>query len=328
MNYYEKYLKYKNKYLILKNQIGGNQELDKVNRFLKSFMLPLNRKNIINSLVSILRRVNQEQLHEELTSIDAIEKKRDSGFLHLFNNLSPNEDILKESIDLYTPTPETALIFENAKLLIEKLGIFLETSTKRLCSTEEFMNTVTDRTQCKNNNLVKGSCGDPSFFNELTNANSDNDKLLQIFNIIQQKLEPGKTIVIVVGESLSSTLGGDVTIYIEKSGYSHYDGKVPTHEIDSIISRMSQRTVINGVYNIRGSFPTNHIGGNNKEVLDKIIELTQNYKVEFINKMCGTCFRSMYYLVHNTTQNFTYEVSPAQTLNSDDTPDIRRCFKR
>lgn len=47
-----------------------------------------------------------------------------------------------------------------------------------------------------------------------------------------------------------------------------------------------------------------------------------------INKMCGTCHRSLYYLVKNASKNFTYEVSPEQTTNTSDTDDIKKCFKQ
>ncbi len=327
MDYYNRYLKYKNKYLKLKNQLGKGSPsaLNRLNEILKTFS-PLYKYTFIKDLSNRIRLVNQQELKQELENLDEIDMTQYLGFKYLKNKIDMHldgfQDISKQIIEHCETSGNDPTICENLKLIIKKIGY----SILSFCSTEEFMSTVIDSTQCTNNAVVEGSCGDPYFFNELTKANSYNDKLIQILNIIQAKLEPGKTIALVVGETLSYQ-EGDVTLYMDLGKLGNYSGRVPLKNIDTIIRQMQTRENIEGIYNIYCTFPTNQIGGNNKEVLDKIIELTATYNVKFINKMCGSCFRSMYYLVHNTTQNFTYEVSPAQGFKSQDTDEIKKCFK-
>lgn len=325
MDYYKKYLKYKRKYIAIKNQIGKGSlsALGRLSELLRTYS-PLNKDKLISDIYRKIRLVNQQELKQELQNLDEIDMTQYVGFLNLKNKIGPNfngQEISRQIIE-NCKEAENDPVCENLKLIIKNLGYSILSS----CSTEEFMSTVNNSTQCTNNDDVEGSCGEPNFFNELTKANSYNDKLIQILNIIQAKLEPGKTIALIVGETLQHQKG-DITLYMDKGEQGDYSGRVPLKNIDTIIRLMQTREDIKDVYNISCTFPTNQIGGNNKEVLDKIIELTETYNVKFINKMCGSCFRSMYYLVHNTTQNFTYEVSPAQGLTVKDTYEIRKCFK-
>ncbi len=326
MDYYKKYLKYKSKYIAIKNQIGKGylSALGRLSELLRYYS-PLLKDKLISDIYRKIKLVNQQELKQELENLNEIEITQYVGFLNLKNKIDFNlngQEISRQIIENCKVTENDPTVCENLKLIIKNLGYSILSS----CSTEEFMSTVNNSTQCTNNADVEGSCGEPNFFNELTKANSYNDKLIQILNIIQAKLEPGKTIALVVGETLPHQ-EGDITLYMDKGELGDYSDRVSLNNIDTIIRLMQTREDIKGVYNISCTFPTNQIGGNNKEVLDKVIELTETYNVKFINKMCGSCFRSMYYLVHNTTQNFTYEVSPAQGLTVKDTNEIKKCFK-
>jgi hypothetical protein len=85
--------------------------------------------------------------------------------------------------------------------------------------------------------------------------------------------------------------------------------------------------IVSDIYHVKVGFPLN-TDGTNKLVLDKILEITKVSKIHLYNQMCGTCHRSLYYLVQNATENFTYTVNPEQGLGPQDTEDIKRCFKK
>jgi hypothetical protein len=87
--------------------------------------------------------------------------------------------------------------------------------------------------------------------------------------------------------------------------------------------------VLIGPYYIKVFFPLN-IESSNKYVLDKIFQMTNKFKFIIINKICGSCFRSLYYLVQNSTKDrLTYQVNPGQGLSTvDDTYDIKSCWEQ
>ena len=311
--YKNKYIKYKKKYLELKKQFGGSTEFDnfKNNPRYKNILLQLNRTSIpkvviIPQIRSIFSSINDDKLLSELNSISLTEyiehtKTNDNIYLiyKIFNRIKLTYD-------------EASDINPAFMKLLNKLGII-----QKSCTVDEFMTIDNPDKICNNPTLVRGSCSVPSFFNELDNENSNNDKIIELLNLIESKLPSGSTISIIVGATTEShSKPSNIKLYFGDGGFN----------INEVLSEIRTKTLQNQ-YEIKNYFPTN-IKGTNKNVLDKIIQLTDQYKIEFINKMCGSCFRSMYYLVKNTTKNFEYEVSPEQGLSSiADTSEIRRCFK-
>lgn len=320
MNWEQKYLKYKNKYLALKNQIGKGTELDglKTNSRITHLLNMLirlepdsfNLRSYAGFISNIKRSYDDEKLYNELKELDdkTIIPVEDNFDLlsKAFNKLN----LINYNIDLLQLGP-------GMKLLLDKLGI----SIKRSCSVEQFMTIKNPNLNCNNPTLVEGSCGEPSFFSQLENINPENDKIMELLELIETKLEAGKTIGIVVGAMYSDEFysQGDLTLFISPIATSS--------PIDLIIEQLKS-SELKSNYKINGYFPTNQMG-DNQRVLDKIISLTDKYNIKFVNKMCGSCFRSMWYLVKKATKNFTYEVSPSQGLNPiTDSEAIQRCFSK
>ncbi len=147
--------------------------------------------------------------------------------------------------------------------------------------------------------------------------------------MIFEKIDSDVNINIIVGSIINENIANINILFI--SGYikEHYPSNRPInyHSIEYHLNYIKTNPTLKHIYTIKGEFPLN-INGTNKDVLDKILELTDKTTVNFYNKMCGTCFRSMHYLVNNAVSNFTYTANPEQQLTDADTPDIRKCFKK
>ena len=168
-------------------------------------------------------------------------------------------------------------------------------------------------------NKVIGSCGEPSFINQQKVENEHNDKIIELFNYIIKLLPENSTIGICVGAVESPIIDkNDINL--------NFNFNADYMNIETILDNIKTNNKLKKNYYIKKYFPTNQFGSN-KEVLDKILELTNKYKIYFTNKMCGSCFRSFWYLTKNAKQNFDYSVNPEQKLGVMDTQEIRRCFK-
>ena len=318
MNYKQKYLKYKNKYLSLKNQIGKGLELENFKNnitiranltVIKSLLANNITRNISKSFNQIKKNYNDEQLFNEINMLttDIPNEANFELVKEIFNRLKN----IEYNFELLELGP-------GIELLLQKLGV--EIIKKKLCSIEEFMTIKYPNLICANTHLVEGSCGDPTFFSQLENINPDNNKIMEILDLVELKLEKGKKIRIVIGAIKDNEFvqEGDLTLYISPIN--------TFNSFDLIIDQIKSSNNLESEYKINGYFPTNQFG-ENKNVLDKIINLTNKFNIKFVNKICGSCFRSMWYLVQNTTKNFIYEVSPGQGLDSADSEGIRTCFK-
>ena len=318
MDYQKKYLKYKNKYLELKRQLGSGPQLDKISsdKQIGQMLDTLSTRADMKAVDAMIRQIinkkySDELLIDELNQIDSI----DVTSLEPTNNLVKIYKIFERANDLQYQ-------FENAQPGMIKLAKKIGSNyiAKKSCSVDEFMTEDGVEKMCNNPTLIKGSCSHPSFMSQLYNVNSNNDQIIELLNLIESKLPKGQTIAIVVGahpEEIRDVRDGNIKLFFDS-----VDSFTP---IETIIEKIKSNPLDN-IYLIKSYFPTN-ITGSNIDVLNKILELTKEYKINFVNKMCGTCFRSMYYLVQKATQNFNYEVSPKQGLNSNDTEEIKTCFK-
>ena len=189
---------------------------------------------------------------------------------------------------------------------------------------------------CNNPTLVQGSCGDPSFFSNLNTLNGSNNSIISLLEKIKAKLERGKSIGIILGATKRFDSSCDINLYFNIC--EAMNGVDPTplcleyenfpkilHDIDT--------EPLKDCYKIRSFFPLN-TELDNCRVLDLILELTNDYKIFLINQMCGSCFRSLYYLKQNATKNYTYILQPEQGLSKPgglvvpDSVEIRNCFKQ
>jgi hypothetical protein len=340
MNYEKLYFKYKKKYINLKNQIGSGTELDKIkdDRRIKNDLERIYRLlgdsyfgsgPIIMSAINMLlenynKNYNDKQLFKELQSItisdDEISNNPNlSQIKNTFENLS---DYINSHQSATINLPEGS---DGFKLLLKQMGIsqFIK---RESCTVKKFMTEPDVEKFCNNPSLVLGSCGNPSFFQSLYNENSSNYKIIELLNLINEKNDDEqKNIRIILGvrshKEFLSYNNNNIDLY--------FNEELPqSDDIDIVLNKINSDKDLIGPYYIKTYFPTN-IEKSNKDVLDKILEMTNKFKFTIINKICGSCFRSLYYLVQNSTNDrLTYEVNPLQGLsNQSDSSDIRTCWE-
>jgi hypothetical protein len=323
MDYQEKYLKYKEKYLNLKKQVGAGTELDKIknNKYIEAMVKPAiaaldsTRPNSsIQILNGPLKRIyDSDMLLEELkvlTDEEKIELRENKNLkaLHNFIAKAIDKNVINESTkkDLATGLLELVQLVDNYGIII-----------KKPCTVEEYMTLDNPGQICNNPTLVNGSCGYPSFFNNIHTINEDNEKIVEFLDLIKINNIDKKTVNITLGSrNIRPRSGINIT----------FDESASGEEIDKYIKELKERK-ISETYHLSATFPLN-TDGSNKLVLDKVLEMTRDFEIFLSNKMCGSCFRSLYYLVQNANENFIYSVSPEQGLASADTDDIQKCFRK
>jgi hemerythrin superfamily protein len=335
MSYQQKYLKYKEKYIQLKKQIGGKSELEKIKELPAGIMTGLFRNAIFIGPIETPFKViklhyNDNLLYEELiTKIDnnehsiAKEELIKNPFINKFVNFM-NEIKESQKLDL---EEINKLMGKGLILLCKQVGINFANFIRH-CSLDDFMS-LDDVSMCSNGALVRGSCSFPAFIKSINNINVNNEKIIEFLDLVKSKLtSPDDKLEIVVGSIIPNGMGKINILFAPDTLLPDGVKAEPINyrNIEEHIADIKHNPE-KSIYTIRGTFPLN-TSGTNKDVLDKILEITKTNNVDFVNKMCGSCFRSMYYLVKNATANFSYEVSPDQKLDPvGDTTDIRQCFK-
>ena len=247
--------------------------------------------------------------------------------LHKFKHIEEGRNLLEVHIKKIM-THASQFITPSVVNVIKKLYDFDMYNFKQLtCTVDKFMDaSFESKIKCINPQLVKGSCSYPGFFNSF-NANDDCTSHINILNIIKDKLEKGKSIGIILGATKKFDAKYDINLYFNICTASVETPECNSYkETDVILTELLTDEPLKSNYRILNYFPLN-TNSNHMDLLNLILELTNNYHIYLINKICGSCFRSFYYLTQHATKNFTYIVDPEQGLSSDDTPDIRKCFK-
>jgi hypothetical protein len=169
---------------------------------------------------------------------------------------------------------------------------------------------------CTNPQLVKGSCGDPKFFSEDSISGNSTDKLADLFEKVSQTAVRNVTIIIgaIYEKEYETGTTDNIVIHIS-----------PATGFSSIDDAVTQIDKGNKTIKVKALFPLNVNTEANKKTIDIIINMSRTQNIILINKMCGSCFGSFWYLL-NSARNFTYVVNPAQGTNSDDTDRIMKCF--
>lgn len=186
------------------------------------------------------------------------------------------------------------------------------------CTPEELMTNLNYETECKNNTAVIGSCGVPSFDNDLTFQLEDDTfiNLQKIFNFCNEN-EQISNIHIVLGATKKFnsdffTNENSIILYFDPFNATYTD------IIDNLYNYPNSMS-----FKFRLPFPLNHLDEKSKIILNIIIEINKIKPIFITNRMCGTCHRSLYYLVQN---NVKYTVNPEQGLGIMDTEEIKNCF--
>ena len=203
----------------------------------------------------------------------------------------------------------------------------------KYCSIDEMMKmTITDFNKCDNKNLVIGSCGYPSFINNINDSKHYTD-IKNLFEEIKKYIIKINItdivitdIVIIVGAVYSEELN----FPNRKSSLNIYITPIETSNFKTVVQTIEKlnKTNDNSIRNlyVNAEFPL-AINDKIKEILDLIIDINFNYsKVFLINKLCGDCFRSFYYLRANSLGDIGYDVSPNQGTDIRDTDAIKSCF--
>lgn len=202
--------------------------------------------------------------------------------------------------------------------------------------------------QCKNKDLynVYGSCGDPSFLGSNTDIDDmAKDGWLLLLEAIKNKLEvcDGKVTIIVGPTQNKPVYASDTSpqthinrdsITLLVNPVSSIRSQTEKSQINNYILYTDFRTNIkklNDTANPRGLilyldsyFPLTHLLPNSRLVLDKIGSMANNIKI--VNRICGSCFRSLYYLVR--THDIEYINEPEQGNSYADTDAILDCFRK
>ncbi len=199
---------------------------------------------------------------------------------------------------------------------------------RKICQIDQLMSDPNYKTNCDNTKVVTGSCGDPSFDKEgiVDITNKEMNEYLEIFSLIRNNRENIEYFDIILGSSVYDrsdfTRGTDISktfqllIDPNRNGYDSFD----------ILKSNIIRNGISGkIYTFSSSFPLTHIPPNSRRVLDALIDLNKSVKVRITNRMCGTCHRSLYYLVQNGIE---YVVNPEQGLGSLDSYAVQKCFDK
>jgi hypothetical protein len=181
---------------------------------------------------------------------------------------------------------------------------------------------------CTNFTRVSGSCDFPNFKgNNSDISESQKTKWINIIDTITKKFEKESE-----PKYLDLVLGATTSF---KASFNDLDNSFILNicpivckdfKYDIFIEMLNALPKIKGqMLKLDDYFPLSHNFPNSKLILDKLIHLHNNgVIVRITNRMCGTCHRSLYYLVRHGIE---YIVEPEQGLGVQDTEEIKRCFK-
>ena len=266
-------------------------------------------KNFINKLFN---EFLTDDLYNELITLDKnnLEIYKTSNQT-LFDKFSEQHEYISQFIE-YT---------ENQKKLLEIL--FDLTIKKYICYNEIIMNQDDfDIYNCKNSIDYEGNCSQPYFRDSIYEKSDiiENDNIINVLNKIRTKLDKGKSIGLILGANKIEEYYDDYDINL----YFNKEGQIPRSSFSSIINEIENEPLKKRYY-IDSYFPLN-IKPDNIRVLDLILELTNDYHITLVNKICIGCYRSFYYLKKNAKQNFKYQVSFVDIYGTHNSYNIKQCF--
>jgi hypothetical protein len=154
---------------------------------------------------------------------------------------------------------------------LEQLG-FKEFVKTKMCTVDQFMTKSNVGKYCNNPILVKGSCGNPSFFSSLYFENTSNQQIIRLFELIEEKNPTEKNIRIILGARSGKEKEELNDKYIDLY-FNNQSEEIPYENINIILSNIEMEEVLIGPYYIKVFFPLN-IEHSNKYVLDKILQMT------------------------------------------------------
>lgn len=298
MSYKQKYLKYKKKYNNLKLQIGSGPLMDKLlspefdkdyEEFSRSPLILDSNNNFTQQFRNIQKYFGRKLLNELKADKSGFIGKNIEHFIDKFEN------IYIDNLNYLAVNTFNYPFIEIVKLL---------TSKSRNCSLEQFMNysETFNIDNCNNYGNYAGNCGFPSLRNSIKILIPNVNKIYTLFNLISTKLQHGKKIGIIIGaiQEWEFIYDYDINLYFNECSdgewrmYTSLPKCTEYQAIDTIINEI-QTQPLKKDYLILNYFPLN-THPSHMPLLKLIVEFMKNYDVYLINKMCGTCFGSFYYL--------------------------------
>lgn len=163
--------------------------------------------------------------------------------------------------------------------------------------------------KCRIPDEYKGTCGYPTLETVYHEYPEDYiDKIYQLLTVISERLEPGKSIGIILGalEDHEFKYTYDINLYFNRCEGGWRSKNCETFKnIDTILTEIHSGSQLNTDYRIDIYFPlTTH--PTHRKLLDFILDLTDKFQIYLVNSMCGTCFGSFYYLKKRARKNFMY----------------------
>lgn len=329
-DYRGKYLKYKAKYLRLKSVRGGGTESQviklmgtKLRKATPQDLTPYTATHLsaLVSLLSSLERTKTLNLADPDVRRELQDVGRIIGSMDYDRSLS---QMFRENVQR----------LPQGDALVELLLGSSASIPMKECSVEELMTRADIVTTCKNLTKVFGSCSEPAFVDTIGKDLSDQvaQGLRTLFSTIVERLDQ-------LDKDDKNKERRPTTLILDVGAHNESASKVPDSLIlrfvtlprapllETVVPQIAKEENLNNkVYTIQEHFPLDHNGTNTARVMDYIKDTVMpKIKIRIENKICGTCFRSFYYLVKHGAE---YIVNPAQGAKPPmDTDEILRCFK-
>ncbi|AYV82499.1 MAG: hypothetical protein Hyperionvirus1_78 [Hyperionvirus sp.] len=322
MSYYQKYLKYKRKYQIAKllHQKGGDTFtalMARTKEGIKGF--PTNNAPL-GYFVSTLDTANWNGTLD-LTNNEHTDSLWDMGQFLQEKVPTTKLDYVKTKI---AAIPKNIKTDVGGNEILE--AIFGEgTVVRKTCSVDELMSFVPAKLNnvCENLTKVSGSCGTPSYLDSIKSDISEGDQksFLELFSAIRTKLggiKPEKLILDIGATSEGApAAGGNLVLRF-------IPGNPQAEKIGAIIDQINTADNLKGkTYWIDQFFPLDNTKERAATVINSIKDLMTVIPVVIYNRICGTCFRSFYYLAKYGAE---YSFQGAQGKGVQDTDEILNCF--
>lgn len=313
--YFKQYIKYKNKYINLKNQIGG-LGFEKIAKNVTDF-LGGRMKNSNGEPINWTSKKINRMLNMQLANNGTL-----SGFEYFINSEEAGE--LKKKLI-------KALELNNIPL--DEFQIKFTLDDKIMCSVEEFRLAPNPFKLCLNARDPKflGECSVPSIEDaHKTNAflsESVSSKLIELLDLIKEKFQSNYKQV-----TLGIHVGGTSFCGLSQITKSKYNFNIyfdPWHSLYSpeLIGEITKqiefiRSIdldssepVTHEIRIRAGFPLHTNSEPDNNFIKSIIAISEHIYVNFINAMCLSEFQTFYKLKNfSNPDNFSFVSCPAQNL--------------
>jgi hypothetical protein len=370
MNYKNKYVKYKKKYVNLKTQIGGIDKPAQHKLFNTFFsitvpkiLLPYRtRESERNTKQQILKAI--KTAYNSLLFKATLEEDKKIPNLTIEKNKKHlakyYQEIFDRRIDFENELTKYKITRED--LNKEKIDLNIESYSKKKCSEREFRLSKNPIEYCDNEAYRQflGECSEPGIISSYKTkeflSEEVSNKLIELLSVIQTKFIDNYNKV-----TLGIHVGGSSFCYLSELSQSQYNFNIyfdPNttsmitntnnlilvysmnflDQIEMLICKIQSIDLNNTVNQteslaLKIGFPLHINNKFDKAFIVKIIEISQQIYINFINAMCSSIFQT-FYLLKNSAHitNFSYIECPEQnrgtTLSTNKSTNIANIIKK